>query len=173
MAEYKFSATARFRKGARTSAEVAQVVGDHLDLLRQQNDGKLDPVQVVEDARNPNSPLNGYFDWDDSEAARLYRLQQARGLIRSVVAIYRTSPDSGPKSIRAFVSVTTGDDAKPSYVASAVAMSDEDMRAKTLRKAWDEAQRFRQRYAELTEFASLFATIDELEAVLPPVATAA
>ena len=173
MAEYKFSDTARFRKGARTSAEVAQVVGDHLDLLRQQSDGKLSAEAVLEDAKNPNSPLNGYFDWDDSEAARLYRLQQARGLIRSVVAIYRTSADSGPKSVRAFVSVRSGDDAKPSYISTAVALSDDEMRARTLRKAWEEAQRFRQRYADLTEFAGLFASLDEIEASLPPIATAA
>jgi hypothetical protein len=48
-------------------------------------EGKLDPEQVVAfAASNPDSPLHGWFTWDDSEAARRYRLNQARDLIRTV-----------------------------------------------------------------------------------------
>lgn len=45
---------------------------------------KLTPSLVVEAATDPKSPLHREFTWDDSEAARKYRLAQARTLIRSV-----------------------------------------------------------------------------------------
>ena len=30
--------------------------------------GRLDTADVVDAARNPDSPLHGYFEWDDSAA---------------------------------------------------------------------------------------------------------
>lgn len=49
-----------------------------------EKDGRLDPADVVEAARDPASPLHGYFEWDDTEAARQHRLGQARQLIRRI-----------------------------------------------------------------------------------------
>lgn len=46
--------------------------------------GRLAPADVVEAARDPQSPLHSHFEWDDTDAARKYRLDQARTLIRSV-----------------------------------------------------------------------------------------
>lgn len=54
-------------------------------------DGVLTPSAVVDAARNPNSSMHAQFEWDDSEAAEAYRLQQARALIRRVkVEVVRT-----------------------------------------------------------------------------------
>jgi len=47
--------------------------------------GRIAPADVVAAARAPESPLHGFFEWDDSEAAHRYRLDQARSLIRRVV----------------------------------------------------------------------------------------
>jgi hypothetical protein len=46
--------------------------------------GVLSPADVIDAARNPNSAMHSQFEWDDSEAAQAYRLQQARALIRRV-----------------------------------------------------------------------------------------
>ena len=55
------------------------------ELLRlEQDNGHLDPNDVIEAAKSPGSPLHSYFEWDDSTAAAKYRLDQARALIRSV-----------------------------------------------------------------------------------------
>jgi hypothetical protein len=50
----------------------------------QDERGGLDPRAVVEDAKNPESPLHTYFEWDTEKAAESYWLIQARSLIRSV-----------------------------------------------------------------------------------------
>lgn len=90
---YEFAEGARFQAGANGTPNE---VGGHLDLLRQQFKGELTPRDVVDDARNPNSPLHSYFEWDDGAAAEAYRLKQARGLIKAVVAIYRDDAGTRP-----------------------------------------------------------------------------
>lgn len=47
--------------------------------------GKVAPAQIVEAARDENSPLHGVFEWDDTIAAEEHRLLQARQLIRTIV----------------------------------------------------------------------------------------
>lgn len=53
-------------------------------LHELERDGRLQPADVVTDARDPTSPLHSHFEWDDSVAAERHRLSQARTLIRSV-----------------------------------------------------------------------------------------
>lgn len=50
----------------------------------ERSDGRLLPDDVVEAAKDPGSPLHSHFTWDDSEAARLHRINEARALIRRV-----------------------------------------------------------------------------------------
>jgi hypothetical protein len=47
------------------------------------SDGILSTPNVVEAAKNPNSILHLYFEWDDQQAANQHRLEQAAKLIRS------------------------------------------------------------------------------------------
>jgi hypothetical protein len=54
------------------------------ELKKLEKNGKLTPFDVIEAARDKTSPLHEYFEWNDTEAARLYRIEQARGLIRTV-----------------------------------------------------------------------------------------
>lgn len=53
-------------------------------LKELEREGRLLPVEVVESARDDDSPLHSHFEWDDSLAGEKYRLHQARALIRTV-----------------------------------------------------------------------------------------
>lgn len=53
-----------------------------LDIYKR--DGVLTPDAVIEDARDPDSPLHDLFEWDDSKAAHEYRRVTARSFIRSI-----------------------------------------------------------------------------------------
>lgn len=163
--EYAWRDGARLQKGARVPA---QAVGERLERLRAGAGGELVPEAVVEDARDPASPLHSLFEWDDAEAAHQHRLSQARAMIRAVVVRYRAEPEDGPRSIVAFVNVKEGD--RQYYTSVAAAMSDPGRRAIVLRQAWEDFQALRKRYQNLAEFAALFAALDEIEAVLPPLA---
>jgi plasmid replication initiation protein len=55
------------------------------ELMRlQSSEGRLTPESVVAAARDPQSLLHAYFEWDDHAAGEQWRLAQARRLIRSV-----------------------------------------------------------------------------------------
>jgi hypothetical protein len=164
-AEYAWRDGARLQKGASVPA---QAVGERLERLRAENGGELVPEAVVADARDPASPLHSLFEWDNAEAARQHRLSQARALIRAVVVRYRAEPEDSPRNIVAFVNVKESD--RQYYTATAVALSDPERRAIVLRQAWEDFQALRKRHQDLVEFAALFATLDEIEAALPPLA---
>lgn len=73
-----------------------------LETLARNNGGLLLPAQVVDAAKDPTSPLHCHFEWDDSEAARGFREQQARALIRSFKVTIQASQ---PVEVRAYVSL--------------------------------------------------------------------
>jgi len=74
-----------------------------LETIRRKHGGVLYPRDVVAFARNPKTALHAKFDWNDTEAAKKWRLEQARQVIRLHVTVI--SQKSGP--VRAFVSLTS------------------------------------------------------------------
>ncbi len=52
-------------------------------LKKLKRDGQLTASGILKMAENESSPLHSIFEWDDTKAAREYRLYQARlGLVR-------------------------------------------------------------------------------------------
>lgn len=154
---FEFADGARFQPGAVADAKS---VGEHLELLRKECKGELTPLDVVNDARNDNSPLHSFFEWDDGEAAEAYRLQQARGLIRSVVAIY-VSEDKPAVRQKAYVHIN--EPSAPHYREMGHAMSQAKTRKLVLERAWREFQAWRKRYKDLKEFSDLFEVAEQIE----------
>jgi hypothetical protein len=74
--------------------EITPIQNAHLELIRRTKDGKLLPEDVLDDARNPNSPLHDFFTWDNTEAATAYRLMQAEAVIRVSVRFIQTEEKS-------------------------------------------------------------------------------
>ena len=160
IAGFEFSDGARFQPGA---VQNAKAVGEHIELLRKQCKGELTPEDILADAKHDNSPLHSFFEWDDSAAAHQHRLAQARGLIRSVVAVY-VQEDKPAIRQRAYVHVPEA--GAPHYRETSHAMSQAKTRTMILQRAWSELQQWRKRYADLKEFASLIDVIDETEDVV-------
>lgn len=161
IAGFEFADGARFQAGA---VQNAAEVGAHLELLRVQCKGELTPADVLKDAKHDNSPLHSFFEWDDGEAAEQYRLQQARGLIRAVVAIY--TDDKNP-AVRTRAYVHINEPTAPHYREAGHAMSQSKTRNMVLQRAWKELQAWRVRYKDLKAFSDLFETIDETAKKLP------
>lgn len=156
-----------WKDGARVHGGIdhdANEVGRHLEFLKDQFKGELTPKDVLDDARNPNSPLHRHFEWDDGAAAEAYRMDQARGLIRAVVAIY-VSDEKPATRVRAFVHIP--EPGAPHYRATGHAMSQVKTRDLVLKQALRELQAWRQKYKDLKEFAALFDAVDEAARKLP------
>lgn len=73
-----------------------------LQIIAEQNNGILRAEDVVAFAKNPQTVLHSYFDWDDTIAAHKWRLQQARQLIRVMVTVL---PSNNNVKYRIFVSM--------------------------------------------------------------------
>lgn len=156
IAGFEFAEGMRFQSGPHPEAAI---VGAHLELLRERMKGELTPRDVVDDARNPNSPLHSFFEWDDSAAAEEHRLGQARGLIRAVVAVY-TRKNQPAIRTRAYVHIPEGKTSH--YRETSQAMSLSKTRNMVLQRAWTELQAWKRRYADLKEFSDLVDVIDEV-----------
>lgn len=135
----------------------AQVAGEALEAIRVRNNGRLTQDAVVQAARPKSSPLHPAFDWNDRSAAHKWRLSQAGYIIRKLDVVQEDGPAAEP--IRAFVNVSVENDR--SYTSVAHAMSDDELRAQVIARAWKELQDWRERYEELAEFARIFAVIEE------------
>ena len=151
----------KFRTGFRMTGD-PQKVGETLESLRVRSGGQLTPEDVVVEAAKRRSVLHRYFEWDDAEAARQYRLSQARYLIRAVVVC--PAQDEPPfEPVRAFVCVGGIDKEQPkSFTHVCQAMRDERLREQVLERARDELVAWRKRYADLKAFAEVFTAIDKL-----------
>lgn len=85
---------------------------------------ELTAGEIVDAARDPESVLHHFFDWDDESAAKKHRLDTARKLIASVRYIIR---EEGRVTFRAFTSVkpTKADDRR--YERISRVMDDETL----------------------------------------------
>jgi hypothetical protein len=157
IAGFEFAEGARFQSGQHADASV---VGAHIEMLRAQFKGEITPEDVLADAKHANSPLHSFFEWDDTAAAEQHRLQQARGLIRSVVAIY-TSPDAPAQRTRAYVHIK--EPGASHYREASHAMSQKKTRDIVVQRALQELKQWQKRYKDLAEFAAIFEAAEEVE----------
>lgn len=139
-----------------------QAVGERLTRLRTDLGDGFTPGAVVDDARPTDSPMHAAFTWDDTEAARKRREDEARYLIRHVYVVREDDEDKPP--VRAFVSVTERESDEDRYIPLVTALSDADYRDQLLSDALRYFISGRQRYAEFTELARIFTAIDRTAA---------
>lgn len=122
-----------------------------LDAIRSQY-GTLTPEAVVEAASAPEHPLHNRFEWDDTAAARKWRLTQASELLR---VTFKPDPKA-PTELRAYMAVRGENTPRAEYVPTAEAMVDPFTRELLLRQMKREWLAFKARYEHMAEFAELF-----------------
>lgn len=136
-------------------------ISNELKRLAESHGGELRPQVVVDAARSADSPLHHSFEWNDSEAAENWRLQQARMLIRAVVTFEHVGKKAVP--CRVFVSLTPDrEENGAGYRLSTSVMSDATHREQLLADALAEMQRFREKYRRLAELAKVFEAMDAI-----------
>jgi len=153
-------------------------IAEELELIRTINGGLLDPAEVVEYAKNPDTLLHNKFEWDDSKAAYAHRLQQARMIIRLKLTVVDTktedpgnvfvkyldgNDDKQEMTIRSFVSLTSdryGE--KNGYRTIQDVMADIELRGQLLADAKKDMIVFKRKYGLLNELAGVFAAMDKV-----------
>lgn len=144
-----------WKAGARTRGLDIHAVVPALQGLASAS-GTLIPEEVVREARKKKSPLHPWFEWDDTEAARQYRLEQARDLIRSVAVTYIQHGEE-QTTVRAFVHLGDQD----GYEDTTIVLQIADRRALLLQRALRELESVRKKYEDIEELAAVFAAVSE------------
>jgi len=140
--------------------------------IAQRNGGVLTPEAVVAAAADPASPLHERFVWDDTEAARRYRVLQAAALIRAVVTVIPRE-DAEPVRVRAFVSLSTDrktPDTVGTYRPITHVLADPTLAEIALRDALAEMRAMRAKHGHLAALASVWEALDAVRA--PSIAAA-
>lgn len=178
----------RAKSGSGYSQKDAEVIGPELERLAA--DGRASAPEIVKAAAPDEAPLHPYFEWDDPEAARLYRETQARHIARSVVVVRVTNrPDGSQREeeIRAFhaVAVDRSEEepeqkAEPrQYLSVDVVRGDRALASQVVAQAHREMLGWRKRYLLYMEdlirlnpaYAQVFQFTEQLTFDLNPAMT--
>lgn len=122
-----------------------------LETVRKKNGGILRPAQVVSFARDPKTALHDRFEWDDTQAAIEFRLEQARQIIRFTVRVV----GSNPEPIHAYVSLRSDRSGGDSYRSIEDVMRMPALRDQLLAQALREAESWRTRYERFSELSPI------------------
>ena len=123
-----------------------------LARLTKEHGGILAPEVVVEFAKDESTALHSQFNWDDTEAAHLYRLHQARNLIR--VQVYHEPQVE--RTTQVYVSLPEDRESGGGYRRMVDVLSDEDKRRQLLAMAIAELEVFQKKYQRLNELSEVF-----------------
>jgi hypothetical protein len=133
----------------------AQKIGLRLESLEAR--GGVTPEAIVADAQDESSPLHPHFAWDDTQAARLYRLRQARDIANHLVCIVtRGGRETATKGWHSVV-ISTADErpARRAYASLATVENSPDLREQVVAHALRELEYWQKRYREYDELLSV------------------
>lgn len=139
----------------------AQVAGEFIEALRQENDGFVTPEMVWKAAEDPGSPIHDDFEWNERKAAENHWKERARNLVNHIVVV-RVQQEPADEGMRAFVSIIVSEK-KRAYVDIGTVRSDEEMRQCLIKDILAKLNAFKKRYAQITELDEIWAAIEKAE----------
>lgn len=117
--------------------------------IREKNNGELTPEAVVEASKDKSSLLHNVFEWDDKKAAKSWRIEQARQLIKHITVTVVTKECE--VRYRAIVNIAKSGFQKGSYIPLQEVINDKQSYEALLQQAKNDAQDFIDRYSQLSE----------------------
>ena len=129
---------------------------DAQKVYEELGEDNLTPEEILEKAKDPDSELHKCFEWDDSKAAHLYRLQQARTIVQNLVFVPEKKNEP---PVRVFYNLTFE---KAEYHPTKLILKKPDEYEALLQKALGELRAFQAKYQMISELQSIFEMIDKL-----------
>ena len=148
------------------SNRIVGKVRAEIEALALRNGGIITPQILVAYARdNPLSALHRCFQWDDEQAAEMWRLAQAGKLIRRHVVKIEAA-DGDTIRIRGFVSLPSDRGPDHTYRSTVRLLNDRDQTAELLAQAKAELAAFRNKYAALQAVAKMGPLFDAIDGII-------
>ena len=120
--------------------------------------GDCSTADLVAAARSKRSLIHNLFTWDDRHAADLYRRTEARSVLNNLRIFVESSGEE--ISIISHVHVTIN--GAGTYVTTARAMSEQELRAQVMSEALQGLQGWQKRFHDLEELQPVFAAIAQV-----------
>jgi len=144
-----------------SDADVAICRARIAEIAEASEDGIATPEAIIEDARDPDSPLHPYYIWDPEEAFGQYLLDRTRSIVKAIR--YEVHYNQQVVSVRAFESVVTPSGER-GYKSIEVAKGDEYYKRQMVEGALQSLKQFETKYAALMEFFGLGARVNTIRA---------
>jgi hypothetical protein len=159
----------RAKEGRSLSQEAAEEIGPEIHALMEQSEkSELTPQGFLDWVRsNPGSASHKHFDWDDTIAARRWRVHQARNIINSVevkIIDNRDPSDFVPAFVNVITPKNDEGEATRAYSPFEVILNDPDKSQQVVERAFRDFMSWRRRYRRfrhLLPLADVFDATDE------------
>lgn len=139
----------------------ANIYGQHiLKILKKRSINSITAAEVLDDARDTQTPYHEHFDWDDSTAAEKHRLAQASRLLGSIVEVKIIKNEEVP--VRVFVNIID-DEGTRAFVPTEYAMARPQMANQVIAQALREVKTWSNKYKEYQELAKIRTAIGDIE----------
>ncbi len=138
----------------------ADVVGTEIQCITREKGG-IKPPELVDAARPDDSPLHPLFEWDDTQAAEMYRQFQARQVINHIIVRVERGEEE-PLVYRAFVNVMPQrDDGKAErlYVEADLVMAEPDLKRQFFDEMIDDIKALQRKYSAYQDLAGIVAQL--------------
>ncbi len=136
----------------------ANLVGSELEEI--ENNGELTSERVLRYAeKNPNSELYKCFEWDDTEAARKYRLRQANQILCSISLEIQEKP---VKKQRVYVNIKSSDTGMKNFKNIKDVLENDEEYQQLLDKARNDFDSCKEKYETLVNKDDLKEIIFEI-----------
>lgn len=120
--------------------------------------GELQAPAVVEESRSDSAVLHPCFEWDDTKAARRFRVRQARKIIQCIGTMH-TTQDGQTEVMRYYVNVRDPSGSR-SYHRMPDALTDEQLRPRVLKELQSTMMFFKNKYKAYKDLAEIFSTVE-------------
>lgn len=135
-----------------------QVISKVLEIQKTKG---LTPENIINEARNRNSPLHSIFEWDDSKAGEKWRLQQARVFINEIKVIVDSKEYFAFENVS--VSVQSPNNSEEviesrEYKPIVEIINNEDLRQQVIRSALNNLSYWEEQNAKYEELSPIIST---------------
>jgi len=153
----------RAASGAQFDSKKAQVYGEALAALMEDQDAPLSPHEIIQEARKKKSVLHDVFEWDDANAGIRWRVQQANHLTNHIKIVLNINEEEIEQKAFFSVVVKMNGDTKRGYKTIRAVIADLDLREQVISGALRELIGWQQRYKEYSELADIFTAIEKTQ----------
>ncbi len=143
----------------REKVKLKEAARKEIERLSRLKKGRIKPSEVVQAAKDPDSPLHEYFDWDLESAANKYWEEQARRLIKSVKVVVTT--ETTRITAVGYVRDPEKSPAEQGYVHVSRVRTDEDMKREVMIAEFERAAAALRRARDLSLLFDMYEQVDE------------